>query len=158
MMRRFLPLVGLMALCAFALTAIGGFVFTLVVMYGGLDIERTYSTRADALKDQAFERGMLPDFIPQSATNISIKYISDVCVTNGIFRFRPDDYQEFVKAIHSSDDGDRRHGIAVLREGDLLREGYKNYYYNHGSTCCRFLIHPEQGRCEFSAGGLFRAN
>jgi hypothetical protein len=152
-MRLFLKIAGLTTLCFLGVAIIAVF----VMMTGAFDItQRSYSTAADALKDKAFERGWLPAFTPRSAVHISLSHNSDVCTTNGEFHFAPADSQELVDAIQSSDDGDRRHGVALLREKQLLQEGYRRYDYNSGSTCCTFLIHAEQGRCEFAAGGFFK--
>ena len=130
--------------------------FLLVV--GVFDISsRAYGSKVDAFKDRAFERGWLPAFIPDSATNISLEHNSDVSVTNATFDFRPEDFRGFIEAIHASDDGERTHSVPLLRESELLREGYQRYEYNRGSNCCRFLIHADQGRCEFAAGGLFKS-
>ena len=151
-MRLFLKIVGLTTLCFLSL-AITAF------LIGAFDITQTsYSTYADAQKDKAFERGLLPAYTPKSAVNISLSYNSDVCTTNGEFQFAPADFQEFVHALQSSDDGDRRHQVALIREKQLIQKEYRRYDYNSGSTCCTFLIQAQQGRCEFAAGGFFKQN
>ena len=128
-----------------------------LLMSGVLDISaRSYRDKDDAFKDRAFERGWLPPVIPDSAKNISLEHNSDVSVTDATFDFRPEDFRAFTEAIHASDDGGRTHQVALLRENQLLREGYQRHEFNRGSYCCTFLIHPEQGRCEFAAGGLFK--
>jgi hypothetical protein len=140
---------------AFGLLVVG----FLLLVTGVFDIDnRSYPNRGEAFKDRAFERGWLPAFIPDSATNISLEHNSDVSVTNANFHFRPEEFQAFAEAIRASDDGERTHQVALLRENQLLSEGYQRHEYNRGSYCCRFLIHPEQGRCEFAAGGLFKSN
>ena len=154
-MRRPVKLVVTTAACVGGLLLVSLF----VMMSGVFDItERSYRSKEDAIRDRAFERGWLPAFIPQSATEITLEHNSDVSLTYGTFQFRAEEFLKFTEAIHSSDDGDRKHGVALLREEQLLREGYKIFNYNHGDYCCRFLIHPEQGRCEFAAGGIFTAN
>jgi len=151
-MRRFVKLAFLAATCVVALVM----VFLFVMMTGVFDIvESTYPSKDDALRDGALDR-LLPSFIPQSATNISLKYNTDVAVMNGTFDFRSEDFREFVDTVRSSDDGRRCQGVGVLREEQLLQEGYQVYDYNHGRTFCRFLIHPK-GRCTYAAAGPYTA-
>ena len=148
-MRRFVQL------AVIAATSVVGLVmvFLFVMMTGVFDIvESSYRSKEDAFRDGALDR-LLPSFIPQSATNISLSYNTDVAVMDGTFDFRAEDYREFVDTIQFSDDGRRSRNVGVLREAQLFQEGYQAYNYNHGSTFCRFLIHPEQGRCAYAAVG-----
>ena len=153
-MTRFVKLAVIGATCVLGLVLALFF----VIKTGVFDIvERSYHDKEAALRNGAFERGLLPSFLPESATNNSLKYNTDVGVMNGTFNFRAEDFREFVDTINSSDDGDRHHEVGVLRENQLLQEGYQCYKYSRGSTCCRFLIHPEQGHCQYAAAGPFRA-
>jgi len=143
------------ASCVAALAVIG----LLVLMTGAFDIvERSYPNRETAFEDDAFDRGWLPEFIPQSATNILVKRNRDVCITDGSFDFWPNDFEAFTGAIRSSDNEDRKIRVAFLRQKELVQAGYRVYEFNHRGGCATFLIHPELGRCEFTATGSFASN
>jgi hypothetical protein len=119
-------------------------------------VERSYRTKEEASDDGAFERNWLPDYIPQSAINISIRRNRDVCITDGSFDFSPGDSEAFSEAIQSAHSGRCFGGVSLSgagREATLIDAGYGAYRVSRRDGSALFLVHPEQGHCVFATGG-----
>ena len=121
------------------------------MMMGYFDIDkRSYHTKTEAAEDHLFDRGWLPAFIPVSATNIKVVNNLDINTSIGSFDFAPEDFTAFADAIHASNDGTSKHG-SNSRMQELTQAGYEDYDFSDRRACWRFLIQPQQGRCEYWA-------
>ena len=60
-----------------------------------------YSTRAEAEAESLFARGWLPEIIPPSSRNISMRNDLDPNISNGEFRFDPSEHDVFVSQLES---------------------------------------------------------
>jgi len=127
------------------------FISFIAFMMGFFDIvERTYQTKEDAVSDRLFERGWLPEFIPDSATNISVTNNVDINTSRGTFDFLPADSNEFIDAIQNSNDDTSRHGTDPEMQ-HFKDSGYLSFNYSDRGACWVFLIHPDNGKCEYWA-------
>jgi len=146
-MKRILKIIGIGSACLLGLPITAFF----VMMMGFFDIvERSYQTKTEAAEDRLFDRGWLPAFIPDSATHIKVINNLDINTSIGSFDFAPDDFTAFADAIHASNDGTSKHG-SNSRMQELKQAGYEDYDICDRGACWRFLIHPQQGRCEYWA-------
>lgn len=148
-MRRSVRLAAVAATIVIGLLLIAGLVA--IVSYSDI-VERSYQTKEEASEDGAFERGWLPDYIPQSATRISVRRNRDVCVTEGSFDFARSDFVAFSDAIRSADSGKVWGGIGAPKgwKEDLIEAGYKAYKVSRKDGSALFFVHPEQGHCVFA--------
>jgi voltage-gated potassium channel Kch len=155
-MRRSIRLAGVTTSIVIGLLLIVGFV--LIVSYSDIFIvERSYRTKEKASEDGAFERGWLPDYIPHSAANISLRRNRDVCFTDGSFDFAPSDSAAFAEAIRAAH-SERYFGQVSLpgaasREATLIRAGYETYRVSRRDGSALFMVHAEHGHCVFATGG-----
>ena len=93
----------------------------------------SYSTRADAEAEDLFARGWLPEIIPSSSHNISIRNDLDLNISNGDFSFDPSDYGAFVTHLERASSKDEGGSLAhVYEDWTFWINGYKNH--------CRFYM------------------
>ena len=114
-------------------------------------VEESYSTRDGAVEARLFERGWLPDIIPESARRIEIVNNLDINTSTGSFEFDLNDLDDFVRDIQDTNKDDSRRMGSLQRMEELSDEGYMSFYYSNGGTLWRFFIHPSEGRCEYWA-------
>jgi hypothetical protein len=98
-----------------------------------MSVKLDYSTRADAEAASPFARGWLPDIIPPSSRNISMRNNLDHNISNGKFDFDPADYGAFVTQLErvSTQDVD---GLFAYRYGDWT------FWINTEQNHCRFYM------------------
>lgn len=90
-----------------------------------------YSTRADAQAETLFARGWLPDVIPASSCDISMKNDLDLNISRGEFRFAAADHDPFVGQLARRASEDKK---------ELSAYSYKDWI---------FWIHEEKNFCQF---------
>lgn len=59
-------------------------------------VSLSYTTRAAAEAESPFARGWLPEIVPASINEITMKNDLDLNISNGAFRFDASDYDAFV--------------------------------------------------------------
>lgn len=79
-----------------------------------------YSTRAEAEAESHFARGWLPEIIPSSSRNISMRNNLDLNTSNGEFSFDPSESGVFVSQLERSPSRD---------EGGSLAYTYKHWIF-----------------------------
>jgi hypothetical protein len=90
-----------------------------------------YSTRADANAESLFARGWLPEIIPPSSRNISMRNELDLNISNGEFSFEQSDHDAFVTQLERESSRDEGGSLAyVYHEWTFWINGDKNH--------CRF--------------------
>ena len=107
-----------------------------------------YSTRAEAEAESLFARGWLPEIIPPSSRDISMRNDLDLNISNGAFSFDAADHDGFVAHLERSPSRD---------EGGSTAYAYEDWIFwiygdkNH----CRFSMHLTQNEkpSEQGAGG-----
>jgi len=73
-----------------------------------------YSTRAEADADGLFARGWLPDIIPPSSRNISMRNDLDLNISNGEFSFEQSDHDAFVSLLERASSRDENGLLAYV--------------------------------------------
>ena len=105
-----------------------------------------YETRTDAEADRLFERGWLPEIIPQSSYDLSTKNDLDANVSEGGFFFT--DATEFIGHL-------RKMKAAEVSGSDSARfmeKGYWPYSYRTNQSWWIFFINRDKGHCEYRMG------
>ena len=137
-----------------ALSIFGGSILVgcgigLLWMLGFFDeVHRTYEDKEQATAARLFEKGWLPDFIPESSKNISMVNNLDINTTRGSFDFEPSDLDRFITRIQNSNDDRVRLGSERKQEKELSDDGYMIFNCSVGDSAWKFFIHP-RGHCEF---------
>ncbi len=72
-----------------------------------------YATRAEAEAESGFARGWLPDIIPPSSHDISMRNDLDSNVSNGEFSFDPSDHDTFVAQLERAPSEDKGGGTLL---------------------------------------------
>jgi hypothetical protein len=67
-------------------------------------VTKRYATLTDARRDQLFERGWLPDILPDSTRDIRISSDLDTNRSQGEFWFDPADFAAFTGHLRAKDD------------------------------------------------------
>ena len=109
------------------------------------EVENTYSTRKDAEEDQLFQRGWLPDMIPESARFFWMRNDAEANTSIGTFGFSPGDFEGFAAEMKELE----RSVIEEARQGELMEEGFRAFAFRNQRAEWVFLVHPESGRCEY---------
>lgn len=93
-----------------------------------------YSTRAKAEAESIFARGWLPEIIPPSSCNISMRNDLDLNNSKGEFSFDPLDHEVFVRQL------DR---VPSQDEGESLAYAYEDwtFWITGGKNHCRFSVY-----------------
>jgi len=98
-----------------------------------------YSTRAEAEAESLFARGWLPEIIPPSSRNISMRNDLDLNTSNGEFSFDPSEHRVFVSQLER---------VPSKDEGGSLAYAYEDWIFwitgveNHA----RFSMHRNQDK------------
>lgn len=90
-----------------------------------------YPTRAEAEADRLFERGWLPEIIPNSSSQIVTRNNLDLNTSRGSFEFDPKEFRSFAAQLE--------------RRPDLDSEDRAAYRYRGW----RFMIDETKARCEY---------
>ena len=101
-----------------------------MLLYGCTDVVTDqYVTYQDAVKDELFQRGWLPDILPSTTKNIktTIKLASDSLLCN--FEIPSSNIHEFIS--------------------HLTRQSENQYTYHRQSTTWRFEIDQEKGYVKY---------
>lgn len=127
-----------------------GLLFVLLWVVSLWDIQKlNYQTKADAAQDRLFERGWLPPFIPESATQLSIVNNRDVNTSTGSFAFDPLDATSFVRTLQEGGPGTSWYAAEEPGMQALRDSGFTRVEYSGKEFCWAFLIHPEKGLCKY---------
>lgn len=90
-----------------------------------------YSTRSEAEAESLFARGWLPEIIPQSSRNISMRNDLDLNISNGEFSFDQSDHDEFVSQLERVPSRDESGSLAYSYEDWV-------FWVAGGKDHCRF--------------------
>lgn len=112
----------------------------------------SYATRGEAEAERLFARGWLPEVIPPSSRNISMRNDLDLNISNGEFSFDPLDHEPFVRRLERVPSRDED-GCPAYALGDWI------FWIPAGKNHCRFHMRlnrnkkpSEQGGAEQPAG------
>jgi hypothetical protein len=125
---------------------IGFLVITALLVSGcGDTVSSRYETRADAEADRLFQRGWLPNIIPQSSYDITTKNDLDINVSEGEFTFSPDHAKDFIDHL-------RRMEASEVSGTDSVRfidRGYWPHAYRDEDSWWTFFVNSKKGHCEY---------
>jgi hypothetical protein len=79
-----------------------------------------YSTRAEAEAESLFARGWLPEIIPPSSRQISMRNDLDLNISNGEFSFDPSEHDVFVSQLER---------VPSRDEGGSLAYTYEDWFF-----------------------------
>ncbi|GAA5497569.1 hypothetical protein Rhal01_03765 [Rubritalea halochordaticola] len=112
--------------------------------------EYSFPTKQEATAAEFFEKGWLPEFIPESSTNIRVKRNIDINTSEGGFAFDPKDAEPFVSTLEQKNTNECRLGQPE-NYTELRSKGYISIDCSHGDTVWRFMIHKELGDCRYTS-------
>ena len=94
-------------------------------------VQLNYSTRVDASAESLFARGWLPDIVPASSRNISMRNDLDLNISNGEFSFQQSDHDVFVSQLER---------VSSRDEDGLLAYVYEDwtFWISGNKDYCRF--------------------
>lgn len=92
-----------------------------------------YFNRADAEAEDRFARGWLPEIIPPSSREISMRNNLDLNTSTGEFSFDPSDYDAFVSQLER---------VPSRDEGEFSAYVYEDWFFwfHGGKSYCRFRM------------------
>ena len=109
-----------------------------------------YQTLAEARADGVFERGWLPDVLPPSAYDISVRNNLDINTSEGRFSFALEDFPQFEERLKSlseqAEESSRPLAVAVSRQ---TGERYSVYRHREAGREWAFQCMSEQGYCRY---------
>lgn len=98
-----------------------------------------YSSRAEAAAEGIFARGWLPDIVPSTSRNISMRNDLDLNISNGEFSFEHSDHDAFVSQLKRVPSRDEDGMLAyVYEDWTFWISSDKNY--------CRFHMRLTQNK------------
>ena len=112
-------------------------------------VTRDYKTYNDAVSDELFGRGWLPELIPSSSFNIKTSNNLDVNTSEGEFSFPPGDTQAFVSKLHPYSGRKSpyvEYDKVVKRR---IAQGYTPYEYTKDSSIWVFFLNADKGHAYY---------
>lgn len=112
-------------------------------------VEREYATLAEARDDGLFDRGWLPDILPQSARDIRTRNNLDHNTSTGEFSFDPRDAPAFVARLKPG-------ALPRMKFADWnaivdaqAADGHRAWSYRDGVYGWVFFCNLRKGYCEY---------
>lgn len=106
-----------------------------------------YATLQEARRNQAFERGWLPDVLPSSSHALRVSGDIDINTAQDEFSFRATEFEEFVARLQPTPKEIAPDAVERIR--DLEHEGYVARAYVHEQYTWVFLCSREREHCEY---------
>jgi hypothetical protein len=111
------------------------FTFILLLLAGCSDVvTNKYETYDDALSNNLFQRGWLPEIIPKSSTNITTSNNLDLNTSVGEFYFDPQNSDSFILLLDKKEGSDN---------------GYEKYVYQKRGTSWVFEVNMKNGHTKY---------
>lgn len=101
-----------------------------------------YPDRAAAEADQLFQKGWLPEIIPQSSRNIRTENDLDINMSEGEFTFDPTESATFVARLAKAEPGslDDEEKPFLTKGYSPYRAGEHTFFVNASRGHCRYLM------------------
>jgi hypothetical protein len=112
-------------------------------------VTRDYKTYNDAVSDELFGRGWLPEFIPSSSFNIKTSNNLDLNTSEGEFSFPPADTQAFVTKLHRYSDRKSPYVEHEKVVKKTIGQGYTPYEYTRDSWIWVFFLNADKGHAYY---------
>ena len=121
-----------------------------LLLFGCSDVvTRHYKTYNDAVSDQLFGRGGLPEFIPTSSFNIKTSNNLDLNTSEGEFSFPPTDTQAFASKLHPYSGRKSPYVEYDKVVKKRINQGYTPYEYTKDSSIWVFFLSADKGHAYY---------
>ena len=135
---------------------VGTLFLLLLALYGGglwflwdLEITREYESYEAAADDNVFGGGWLPDFIPDSATRMSVTNDLDYNTSRGEFRYDPVDTPAFLAQLRPWEGGGAPFDDFAARVAQMESRGFRPYEFAADGNVWVFFVDAADGRVEY---------
>ena len=108
-------------------------------------VEEKHSDLAAARAESLFERGWLPDILPESTSSIVCRNDLDINTSEGIFTIDTADTNEFTAKLREC----RKSAIDVDEYHELGKAGFRPQCYVIGDSYWVFYVNRENGKCVY---------
>jgi hypothetical protein len=112
-----------------------------------------YGSIAEARADQLFDRGWLPEILPPSATDIRVSNNLDLNISEGEFRFPPNEAANFKQAMKPGAPESAPFEKWERERAHRRRDGFSEVTYQRDRHTWVFFCKFEAGRCEYVMWG-----
>ena len=124
----------------------------LLIFLGGCSdtVTNHYQTYADAVKDQLFSRGWLPEFIPSSSFNITTSNNLDLNTSEGEFSFPSVATELFTSRLLPYSGGKSPNVDYEKVVNKRKAQGYTPYEFTKDNHVWVFLLNRKKGHAYYS--------
>ncbi|MBN8567641.1 MAG: hypothetical protein J0M25_13030 [Flavobacteriales bacterium] len=105
-----------------------------------------YSNIAEAKEKKLFERGWLPDILPDSTRNIITNNHLDNAVSYGEFHFNRADFLKFLERFNKATSNVDHQEDKWITLNYKDANGNWEFYCNHDKEICQYKMSKESGR------------
>jgi len=126
---------------------------SLLLISCGPDVTKHYAIKADAGADAMFEKGWLPELIPNSAKEIKIENNLDLNTSSGIFKFEPSDWSKFERSVNMKLKSVSPFSRWSETQADFKARGYHQLAHSEDTSTWVFFCQPIIGTCEYFTWG-----
>jgi hypothetical protein len=127
----------------------GFLIVTVLVLVRSDEVEERYSTLAAARAAQLFERGWLPDVLPNSTDRLRVSVNFDLNTADGEFYFAPTDWNQFTKHLLAGVAGKPPFVGWPEASDKYRRKGFTVWSHSGSDANWLFLCKAENGYCEY---------
>lgn len=124
-------------------------IFVSVLAACGSEVEKNYSTIAAARADQLFDKGWLPDILPDSARNINVSNNLDLNVSTGDFSFNAADWAHFEQRVTAGANPDAPFADWNSNLKRHKADGDSDWSFQDESTTWVFFCRSAKEHCEY---------
>ena len=111
-------------------------------------VSNNYATKAEASADSLFDKGWLPDLVPDSATNIHVENNLDLSISWGSFRFAPRDWALMERGANMQLASPAPFEGWSNTQSEFISKGYRELQHSEDHTTWVFFCRPSSGTCE----------
>lgn len=108
-------------------------------------VTNRYSSRRAAEADRLFERGWLPEIIPNSSRKIVTRNDLDLNTSEGRFAFEPGDSAAFLAHLQKLTAAE----APGAETAKFIERGFWPYAYQRDACRWIFFVHSDAGQCEY---------
>ena len=134
-----------------AFSALALVVLLFLAIWGVWDVkEYRFQNKEEASAEEFFEKGWLPEFIPESSTNIQVTRNIDINTSEGSFSFDPKHAEQFISTLKQKNTAECKLGQPGYYT-EFRDRGYVSVDCSHGRTAWNFMVHEELGDCKYTS-------
>lgn len=112
-------------------------------------VTNSYATLADARADGLFDRGWLPDVLPESAVDIHTSNNLDLNFSVGDFSFSPTDSHRLFAHLSAGVPVNSPFNSWAQTVTDYKDDGYSAWSYAEGDSRWAFFCQDRKGNCDY---------